>query len=167
MAGIQLGEREPDRIDHFGNPTGKQTGRIVLAREGLEMPSVNNVVFIDLGTEDNIRPGDILTIYRASDTPRFVTKHEEEISRNSNGPFESDKFKGGQFSIDAQTTKSQNASTIKTKSNTTTDVKNHRPAVHRKVVGEMVVTSVQQRTASAVITKVTQEVHTGDSVELQ
>jgi hypothetical protein len=157
----------PSRIDHFADPTGKQSGRIVLAREGVEMPTVNDVVFIDLGTEDNVKAGDILTIYRASDTPRFVPKHEEEISRNSNRSFESDKFKGGQFSSDAQATKSQNASTIHTKSNTTTDIKNRRPAAPRKVVGEMVVTNVQQRTASAVITKVTMEVHTGDSVELQ
>jgi hypothetical protein len=37
----------------------------------------------------------------------------------------------------------------------------------RKVVGEMVILSVQQRTAAAVITKVAQEVHTGDYVEVQ
>ena len=157
----------PDRIDHFANPTGKQNGRIVLARGGVEMPTVNDVVFIDLGKEDNLREGDILTIYRANDTPRFVTKHEEEISRNSTRPFESDKFKGGQFSIDVSRTRNPNASTIHTKSITTSDIKNRRPAVPRKVVGEMVVTNVQQRTASAVITRVTQEVHTGDSVETQ
>jgi hypothetical protein len=157
----------PERLDHFANPTGKQNGRIVLARGGVEMPTVNDVVFIDLGKEDNLREGDILTIYRANDTPRFVTKHEEEISRNSTRPFESDKFKGGQFSIDASRTKNQSASTIHTESATTSYIKNRRPAVPRKVVGEMVVTNVQQRTASAVITRVTQEVHTGDSVETQ
>jgi hypothetical protein len=157
----------PDRIDHFAIPTGKQNGRIVLARGGAEMPTVNDVVFIDLGSEDNVRAGDILTIYRANDTPRFVMKHEEEISRNSVRSFESDKFKGGQFSIDSPATKQQNAPTIHTRSTTTTHVKNRRPAVYRKVVGEIVVTNVQQRAATAVITKVTQEVHAGDSVEMQ
>ncbi len=157
----------PDRIDHFANPTGKQNGRIVLAQGGVEMPTVNDVVFIDLGTEDNLRAGDILTIYRANDTPRFVMKHEEEISRNTNRSFESDKFKGGQFSLDSSRTNNQNASTIHTKATTTSEIKKRRPAVPRKVVGEMVVTNVQQRTASAVITRVTQEVHTGDSVETQ
>jgi hypothetical protein len=37
----------------------------------------------------------------------------------------------------------------------------------RKVVGEMIVLTVQERTATAVITQVAQEIHTGDFVELQ
>jgi len=43
----------------------------------------------------------------------------------------------------------------------------HRPPVPRKVVGEMVIFNVQQRTATAIITRVAQEVHTGDYVEIQ
>jgi hypothetical protein len=37
----------------------------------------------------------------------------------------------------------------------------------RKIVGEMVVLDVQQRTATAVITRIASEVHTGDWVEIQ
>jgi hypothetical protein len=37
----------------------------------------------------------------------------------------------------------------------------------RKIVGEMVVLNVQARTATAVITRVAQEIHTGDFVEVK
>jgi hypothetical protein len=37
----------------------------------------------------------------------------------------------------------------------------------RKIVGEMVVIDVQRRTATAIITRVVSEVHTGDWVEIQ
>jgi hypothetical protein len=37
----------------------------------------------------------------------------------------------------------------------------------RKVVGEMVVIDVQARTATAIITRVALEAHTGDWVEIQ
>jgi hypothetical protein len=50
---------------------------------------------------------------------------------------------------------------------TTHEIKRHRPRVPRKVVGEMVILSVQTRTATAIITRVAQEIHTGDYVEVQ
>jgi hypothetical protein len=37
----------------------------------------------------------------------------------------------------------------------------------RKIVGELVVIDVQMRTATAIITRVAGEVHTGDLVEIQ
>jgi hypothetical protein len=156
-----------DRIDLFADPTGKQTGRIVYAREGQEMVSVNQIVYIDLGTQDNIKSGDIFTIYRPSDTPRLVVKHEEEIIRNYHDGFQSDKFKGETLSMDATRTSDPNAFSGYEPTVTTTEIKKNRPEVPRKVVGELVVTNVQQRTATAVITRVAQEVHTGDFVEMQ
>jgi hypothetical protein len=157
-----------DHIDLFADPTGKQTGRIVYTREGQEMVSVNQVVYIDLGTQDNIKSGDIFTIYRPSDTPRMVVKNEEEIIRNIHDGFQSDKFKGETLSMDAPRTRDQNSFSVDLAPNvTTTEIKKNRPEVPRKVVGELVVTNVQQRTATAVITRVAQEVHTGDFVEMQ
>ena len=46
-------------------------------------------------------------------------------------------------------------------------IKRARPAVPRKVVGELVVLRVEGRTATAVVTRVAQEIHTGDAVEIQ
>ena len=39
-------------LDHFAEPTGKQSGRIVMARDNRETVSLDQVVFIDLGAED-------------------------------------------------------------------------------------------------------------------
>ena len=50
---------------------------------------------------------------------------------------------------------------------TSREVKRHRPLMPRKIVGELVVIDVQERTATAIITRVAGEVHTGDWVEIQ
>jgi hypothetical protein len=69
--------------------------------------------------------------------------------------------------MDATRTRDQDAFSVYEPNVTTKSVKKNRPDVPRKVVGELVVTNVQQRTATAVITRVAQEVHTGDFVEMQ
>ncbi len=46
-------------------------------------------------------------------------------------------------------------------------IKRRRPPMPRKIVGEIVVTDVQQRTATAIVTRVAEEIHTGDHIELQ
>jgi hypothetical protein len=155
-----------DHLDRFSDPSGKQSGRIVLTRDGVDMSSVNTVVYIDLGNEDNIKPGDVFTIVRNPRNARIVTRHEEEISRNASGGYESFRFKGGGFSMQSPRVKDQNGSS-RSESVKTPEIKKNRPPVARKVVGELVVINVEQRSATAVITRVAQEVHTGDYVELQ
>jgi hypothetical protein len=154
-------------LDRFADPSGRQQGRIVLAGDGRITSGVNNVVYIDLGTEDNIKPGDAFTIYRTPGTGRIVYKHEEEISRPWRGGFESEAFRNGGFSNDSPRSKDQSAPNRRSETVTIPYVKHHRPTVPRKIVGELVVTNVQQKTATAVITKVAQEVLTGDIVELK
>jgi hypothetical protein len=46
-------------------------------------------------------------------------------------------------------------------------VKSSRPSMPRKIIGEAKILNVQTRTATAIITSVSQEVHTGDFVELR
>ena len=152
-------------LDHFAEPTGKQTGRIVLARDGREMVSRDQVVFIDLGSEDGVKAGDYLTVFRPDGHGTFVELGDENAANARRG-FESEEFRGGKHSIQAQRVKdvdgSQYSETVKTPS-----IKRHRPAVPRKVVGEIVVLRVEGRTATAVVTRVAQEIHTGDAVEVQ
>jgi hypothetical protein len=50
---------------------------------------------------------------------------------------------------------------------TVKDAKKGRPGDLRKVVGEVMIVNVKEKTATAVITRTVQEVHTGDWVELQ
>lgn len=154
-------------LERFADPSGKQTGRIVLARDGREMLSRNQVVFIDLGTEDGVKAGDYLTIYRPAGTGTVTRFRDEEITPTANYGFESERFRGGRFSNKAQRVKDPNGTGIYGPMVTTPEIERRRPPVPRKVVGEVVVLNVQARTATAVITRVAQEVHTGDFVELQ
>jgi hypothetical protein len=160
-------ERLEAGLDRFVDPSGKQKGRIVLSRDGREMVSRSQVVYIDLGTEDNLKPGDFLTVYRPVGRGTVTNFRDEEIATAADRGFESARFKGGQFSIQAQRVKDANNTGIYGPIISSIDVKNDRPRLPRKIVGEIVVLSVQKRTATAVVTRVAQEVHTGDDVELQ
>lgn len=158
--------RPQENLDRFADPTGKQKGRIVMARDTREMLSRDQVVFIDLGTEDNVKPGDYLTVYRPLGKGNITNFRDEEITPSANDGFESDAFKGGAFSNKAQRVQHTDTD-IYGPMITTPKIKDRRPPMPRKIVGEMVILSVQQRTATAVITRVAQEIHTGDYVEVQ
>jgi hypothetical protein len=154
-------------IDRFADPTGKQNGRIVLAREAREMISRHHIVYIDLGKEDNLKEGDRLTVYRPTGTGNISRFRDEEVTPTANYGFESERFRGGQFSIKAQRVQNPNQNGIHGPMMTTPKVKRRRPPMPRKIVGEIVVLNVQARTATAVITRVAQEIHTGDFVEVK
>jgi hypothetical protein len=157
--------RSEEILDHFAEPSGKQTGRIVLARDGRETLTRDEVVFIDLGAEDNIKVGDYLTVFRPKGHGTLV-ENSDEITANSRDGYESDELRGGSFSNQSQRVKdvdgSKRGKTVKSPS-----IKNRRPPVPRLVVGEVVVLRVEGRSATAIITRATREVHTGDAVELQ
>ncbi len=152
-------------LDRFADPTGKPTGRIVLARDGREVLTRDNVVYIDLGTEDNVKEGDYLTVFRTPGRAEIVN-YGKEVSSNAHRGYGSDQFGGGSFSSQSQRVKDPAADdfseTVKTP-----QIRNRRPPVPRLVVGELVILHVEGRTATAAITRVAQEVHTGDFVEVQ
>lgn len=154
-------------LDRFADPNGKQTGRIVLARDGREMLARDQIVYVDLGAEDNLRAGDRLTIYRRPGQDRIVD-FPEEITPTASGGFESRVFKGGKFSNQAQRAElPEKKRVFGPDPRTTPEIKRSRPPMPRKNVGELVILEVQQRTATALITRVVQEIHTGDYVEVQ
>jgi hypothetical protein len=161
---VPVGRAEVN-LDRFAEPTGKQTGRIVLARDSRELLSRDQVVFIDLGSEDNLKVGDYLTVFRPLSFGNFV-EYGEEMAQNTRRGFESDELRGGKLSNQAQRLKDPDGGdggeTVKTP-----EIRRRRPAVPRQVVGELVVIHVEGRTATAVVTRVAQEVHTGDHVEVQ
>ncbi len=154
-------------LDQFSDPNGKPQGRIVLARDAQEMITRNQIVYIDLGREDRVKPGDYLTVYRPVGTGNATTIKNEEIARNSSRGFESERYKGGRFSNQGQRPKDPNDPGFFNPPVTTHEIKGRRPPMPRRVVGEMIVLTVQERTATAVITQVAQEIHTGDFVEIQ
>lgn len=159
--------RMGSKFNRFADPSGKQNGRIVLARDGREVLSKDQVVFIDLGSEDSVKPGDYLTIYRPLGHGNITHFNDTEISRAASSGFESEEWKGGRFSNKVQRVKDANTTGVYGPTVSTPGIWNSRPAMPRKIVGEAVILSVQQRTATAVITIVAQEVLTGDFVEVQ
>ncbi len=163
-------ERPEVLLDRFADPTGKQRGRIIMARDAREAPTRNNVVYIDLGAEDNVKAGDYLTIYRPAGKGNLLDIENEEIAVARHTGFASEKFDGGEFSSQSQRTKDYSNTKgvfFRDDAITTREVKSRRPPVPRKIVGEMVILNVQTRTATAIITRVAQEIHTGDFVEVQ
>jgi hypothetical protein len=154
-------------IDRFADPSGKQNGRIVLARDGRELISRSQVVYVDLGAEDNLKEGDRLTVYRPTGTGDISRFRDEEVTPTANYGFESERFRGGKFSIKAQRVENPNRTGIHGPMVTTPKIERRRPPMPRKIVGEMVVVNVQARTATAVVTRVAQEIHTGDFVEVK
>ncbi|HEV2763111.1 MAG TPA: hypothetical protein VGV38_08960, partial [Pyrinomonadaceae bacterium] len=162
----------PDRsalpLERFADPSGKATGRIVMARDLREMISLNQVAYIDLGREDNLKPGDLLTIYRPLGKGSVTDLDLDEITENTRSGYESRRWRGGKFSNKAnRATNPHGTDPEDNEPIRSPEVKKRRPEMPRKVVGEVIVLRVEQRTATVLVTRVAQEVHTGDRVELQ
>jgi hypothetical protein len=157
--------RQFQPLDRFRDANGRASGRIVLARGGQETVARDQIVYIDLGAEDGVKAGDYLTIWRPVGKPKVAQRvPEQEIARAEDMGFESDAFRGGKFSNQAPRKKGENATGAIA---STKDVKRRRPTMPRKIVGEVVVLNVKERTATVIITQNAQEIHTGDYVELQ
>jgi hypothetical protein len=164
--------RAESNLDQYAEPTGKQTGVLMMGKDGREMVTRNDIVYIDLGGEDKINTGDYLTIYRPLGTGNITRVDNEESARARATGFQSDRFRGGGFSIEGSRAKDStpfvhNEGRYRYRPITSKEVKRHRPQMPRKIVGEMVVISVETRTATAIITRAVGEVHTGDWVEIQ
>src|SRR5215213_1115036 len=165
-------QRAEGNLDIFADPSGKRTGRLVMAKDNREMVTSHDIVYIDLGSEDQIKQGDYLTIYRPLGTGNITRVDNEEIARNRATGFQSDRFRGGGIGSQASRAKDETAfvdaeGRYRYRPITSREVKRHRPLMPRKIVGEMVIIDVQTRTATAIITRVAGEVHTGDWVEIQ
>lgn len=155
--------KKRESLDVFAMSSGKANGRIFMARDGHELLGRDQIVYVDLGREDNVKIGDYMTIYRPLGTGNIYSKVLKESIDNKEEAFESDRYRGGKYSN--QSTRKQgvdgNGNTV-----TTEAAKKPRPPL-RKVVGELVVLNVLERTATAVIVRNASEIHTGDQVELQ
>lgn len=151
-------------LDLYADPNGKALGRLFMARDNVEVIARDFIVYIDLGAEDNVQVGDYLTIFRplGDGNPYFGDWGESASARDEG--FQSFEYRGGRFSNQTGRKKGDNA---RGKVVTTEDAKDDRPSGLRKVVGEMVILNVKERTATALITRNAQEIHTGDWVELQ
>ena len=161
-------QRADANLDVFADPSGKHTGRLMMAKDNRELITRNDIVYIDLGAEDQLKTGDYLTVYRPLGTGNITRVDDDEMSPNREDGFQSNRLRGGGFSGQANRAKDEKGDgSYRGGSITSREVKLHRPPMPRKIVGEIVVIDVQSRTATAIITRVAGEVHTGDWVEIQ
>ncbi len=150
-------------MDQFMDASGKARGRLFMSRDGAEMLTRDQIVYIDLGAEDNVQVGDRVTVFRPLGKGHlFISDEDESLSARDEG-YHSNEFRGGKFSNQAARKSGDQA---KGRVVTTEKAKEDRPEI-RKVVGELVILNVKERTATAVITRTVQEIHTGDWVEVQ
>jgi hypothetical protein len=175
---IETPDREPllqrneAELDRFADPSGKQVGRLMMAKDNRELVTQRDTVYIDLGSEDQVKPGDYLTIYRPLGAGKLTRMDNEESALGRTDGFQGDRNRGGGFSNQATRAKDSRAwndrnGHYRYRPITSKEIKRDRPEMPRKIVGEMVIIDVQTRTATAVITRVVSEVFTGDWVEIQ
>jgi hypothetical protein len=155
--------RQRPALDLFSDPSGKATGRLFMSRDSAEAIARDFIVYIDLGAEDNVQVGDYLTIFRRLGKGNPFQGDWGESARARDTDYGSFEYGGGPFSNQTARKSGDNA---RGKVVTTEKAKSGRPAL-RKVVGEMVILNVKERTATALITRNATEIHTGDWVEVQ
>ena len=168
---VQLAEKRTSPIyaqrpalDIFGAPSGKATGRILMSRDGAEMLTRDYIAYVDLGADDNVHVGDHMTVFRPLGKGNlFLDPQRESVSARDYG-YQSEVYKGGKFSNQAARKSGDKAEGKEVSSR---KAKEDRPANLRKIVGEAVVLNVKEKTATIVITRTAQEIHTGDWVEIQ
>lgn len=150
-SGPNVGDSRP--LPRFGEGSGGTTGQIVMAPGYHENLSANRVVFIDLGSRQSIHQGDVFTIFREIGREEGITKtpNYKIVNKRSSG-YQSDRYRGGKFSI--QSTRVPVREVLK-----------DRPALPRKVLGELVVLKVEKGVSVAMITRTNAEVQIGDMVE--
>ncbi len=151
-------------LDRFGDPSGKATGRILLGRDNHEMLTRDQIAYVDLGADENVKIGDRLTVFRPLEKGNLYLNSDRESVTSRDYGFESEVYKGGKFSNQSARKMGEKAGGREVR---TQDARRDRPKYLRKVVGEAVVLNVKERTATIVITRTGQEIHTGDWVEIQ
>ena len=152
------------QMDLFSDPSGKATGRIFMARDNAETVAREQIVYVDLGADNSVQVGDRLTVFRPLGKGHlFISDEKESVGARDSG-YQSNEYKGGKFSNQAARKSGDRADG---KVVTTEKAKEDRPSNLRKVVGELVILNVKERTATAVVTRTAQEIHTGDWVEVQ
>jgi hypothetical protein len=156
--------KERPALDIFAEPNGKTVGRIVMGRDSREVFGREQIVYIDLGAEDNVRVGDYLTVFRPLGKGGVKNLYQEETIKPQDSEYGSETYQGSPFS---NTSQRRSGNTAEGSVVTTKDAKKRRPAGLRKVVGDMIILNVKEKTATALILRNALEIHNGDFVELQ
>jgi hypothetical protein len=153
--------REYQPLNRYDLPSGKLSGQIVLARDGREMLAERDVVYLDIGDKQGVKLGQYYTVYRDA------AKHEGPVGLQFNPILEvDDDFPHRLHDYSDDTYKGPDFAIIKGKKDQD-DIIEDRVGLPRKVVGEICIIRVEDKSATAIITRVAQEVFLGDYVEMQ
>ena len=145
--------REARPLPRYGEGSNETRGQIIMAPGFHEHLSANRVVFVDLGRQQNVQPGDYFTIYRQTGPTEGLTRTpKNDIVHKRDKDYGSDRYQGGEYSVQAT-------------SKALEKIMKERPPIPRKVLGELVVLKVENHTCVAMITRTTAEVTIGDFVE--
>lgn len=154
--------REFAPLNRYDLPTGKLSGQIILSRFQREHLAERDIVYLDIGKRNGVELGQYYTVYReagrkeriAAGESNAVLREDDDFDDRVDG-YESDKYRGGNFSIVTGPRKEDDV------------IYDKRKGLPRKVVGEIVIIRLEEKSATGVITRVTQEVNVGDYVEMQ
>lgn len=154
-------------LDRFADAKETRQGRIVYARGNRELLTTNDVVHVDLGFEDGVKVNDTFMVTRRVKGRSLTNFRDDDIVVAATGGFESDAFKGGKFSNQSYRVRDPNRNLPGGPTTNFPDVRKRRPALPERVIGEIIITSVQERSATGIVRRVTEEIHPGDYVERQ
>src|SRR5690606_34588560 len=76
---------ERPALDRYADRSGKAMGRIFMARDGHEMITRDQIVYVDLGAEDSVSVGDYLTIFRPLGEGNLLDGPPESVSARDYG----------------------------------------------------------------------------------
>jgi hypothetical protein len=145
--------RDARPLARYSEGSGGTNGQIVMSPGFHENLSAHRLVYLDLGAQQDVRPGDYFTIYREfSQSEGIVAPPQGSLVDKKEKDYSSNRWRGGEYSI--QGPNGSRAEVLKT-----------RPPMPRKVVGELVVIKTENNTSVALITRTTGEVNIGDRVE--
>jgi len=139
----------PIHLDRFATPNGKLTGRILLGKDFDGTIGTGSKVYMNFGSNQGAKVGDYF---------RAVRPYNVDLK----DPVDSLSFKAS-TSEDTQ----KNLPTFEAKRFTRT----HGPNIHvgdlpRRAVGEVVILTVSPTTATGMVVFALEDIHPGDSVEL-
>jgi len=137
------------RFDRFAPPNGKASGRIVLARDFDTELGAGSKVYLNLGGNQGIKPGDYL---------RAVRSYEADL----HDPVDSLSFKAST----EDDTQARPPSVEKSMLTSSKGPTIHVADLPRRAVGEIVILSTTPTTSTGMIVFAMEDVHIGDVVEL-
>jgi hypothetical protein len=135
-----LSYRKTSTLDRFPSEAPSLAGKIVGARNLEQFVGAGSAVYLNVGSDHGLKPGDYLRIVRGYDRKDFdladAASYDQTIKEDSQ----------------------KNPPQMPKK-----ELKN----LPRHVIGELMVLSTQDTTATAFVGSVLEEVHLGDTVELE